>query len=75
MALASAQNNIQLQGISGLQTDASNSHAAGAAAMMIAHAYLPSGTYTITEASGTDVQRPPQFMADLIGVFVFGTKR
>jgi hypothetical protein len=43
--------------------------------MMIAHAYLPSGTYTITEASGTDVQRPPQFMADLIGVFVFGTKR
>jgi hypothetical protein len=75
MALASAQNNIQLQGVSGLQTDASSSHAAGAAAMLIAHAYLPSGTYTITEASGTDVQRQARFMADLIGVFVFGSKR
>jgi hypothetical protein len=74
MALASAQNYIKLQGVSGLQTDASSSHAGGAA-MMIAHAYLPPGTYTITEASSTDVQHPPQFMADLIGVFVFGSKR
>jgi hypothetical protein len=75
MALASAQNYIKLQGVSRLQTDASSGRGTGAAAMIVAHAYLPSGTYTITEASSTDVQRPPQFMADLIGVFVFGTKR
>jgi hypothetical protein len=75
MAFASAQNYIKLQGVSGLQTDASSGRQIAAAAMIVAHAYLPPGTYTITEASSTDVQHPPQFMADLIGVFVFGSKR
>ena len=74
IALASSQQDIKLQGLPGLQTDAS-SNGPGTVAMTIAHADLPAGTYTAREASRATVGgQEPSHMADLVGVFAFGYK-
>lgn len=66
---ASSQQSISLSGIPGLQVDAESSEPD---AMIIAHAYLPSGTYRATAKSkATAAGQNPDNMADLIGVFVF----
>ena len=74
MAMASSQDQIQLSGVSGLQVDASSVNTPGIEPMVIAHAYLTPGTYTVTEAtsaaglSGQNINN----MADLIAVYIFG---
>jgi hypothetical protein len=66
---ASSQQSISLSGIPGLVVNAKSSEPE---AMVIAHAYLPPGTYTVTEKSkATASGQDPDNMADLIGVFVF----
>jgi hypothetical protein len=72
LALASSQQQIALDGVPGLEMDTFHGGAAAAAAMVIAHAELPPGTYTVVEHSSSlnqDADRDT--MADLVGVFVF----
>jgi hypothetical protein len=72
MGLASSQQQIELQGLPGLQVDAQHSGPSAAAAMVIAHTRLPPGNYTVVERSASlagDALRDT--MADLIAVFVF----
>jgi len=74
IALAASQQSISLQGVSGLQIDAVSS-GVGTEAMTIGHAYLPRGAYSILEMSSATVEgQDPRNMADLVGVFVFGSK-
>jgi N-acetylneuraminic acid mutarotase len=69
IGLASSQQSISLSGIPGLHVDATSSEPD---AMIIAHAYLEPGQYTVTEHSeATAAGQDPDNMADLIGVFVF----
>jgi hypothetical protein len=72
IGLASSQQSISLTGVPGLKTDALSSGPGASLGMIIAHAYLPPGDYTVTEhsaalAGGQD----PNHMTDLIGVFAF----
>ncbi len=68
IALGSSQQAIQLEGIAGLQTD----RVGDEPAVMIAHAYLSQGTYTVRETTrATAAGQTPEHMADLIGAFVF----
>ena len=74
IALASSQQAIKLQGLPNLQIDAVSS-GAGTEAMTIAHASLPPGAYSVTEMSSATVAgQDPEHMADLVGVFVLGSK-
>ena len=73
IGLGSSQQFITLQGVPGLQTDAMSS-GPGTEAMIIAHAYLPRGNYTVTELTSAVDGQDPMHMADLVGVFVFGPK-
>lgn len=74
IALASSQQSISLQGVPNLQTDTVSS-GAGTVAMTIAHASLRPGAYSVLEMSSTTVAgQDPEHMADLVGVFVFGSK-
>ena len=76
LGLASSQQQIALEGLPGLQIDAIHSGADAAAAMVIAHANLQPGMYTIVERSAALTKdADPVAMADLIAVFVFGPKR
>ncbi len=70
---ASSQQSISLSGLQGLQTDAINSGPSANIAMVIGHAYLPPGEYTIVEQSAAlAAGQNPNHMADLVGVFIFG---
>jgi hypothetical protein len=72
IGLASSQQYVGFEGIPGLQQDASASDVG----MGIAHAYLKPGTYRVVEHSkDTAPGQTPSHMADLVGVFVFGSKR
>jgi Bacterial Ig-like domain (group 1)/PKD domain len=74
VAMAGGQSFLTLSGVPGLQIDSQlGSRSGGVIGMVIAHASLSPGTYTVTEnsfpspAPGQD----PNHMADLVGVFVF----
>ena len=74
VVMAGGQSYLTLSGLQSLQFDAQvGSQSGGVIGMVIAHASLSPGTYTVTEnsfpspAPGQD----PNHMADLIGVFVF----
>jgi hypothetical protein len=72
LGLASSQQQIALEGLPGLELDTFHGGPGAGAAMAIAHADLPPGTYRVTErtsALAADADRDT--MADLIAVFVF----
>jgi hypothetical protein len=72
IGLDAGQQDIQLQGIQGLQIDSGPSPTGYA---VIGHAYLTPGQYTIVEHSSVlAAGQEPDHMADLIGAFVFGSK-
>jgi hypothetical protein len=72
LGLASSQQQIELQGLPGLQVDALHSGPAASAAMVIAHTRLPPGNYTVVERSAPLAGASlPGAMADLVAVFVF----
>jgi hypothetical protein len=72
IGLASGQQQISLEGVPGLEMDRFHGGADAAAAMVIAHAELPPGMYTIVERSSALSQDADHdTMADLIAVFVF----
>jgi uncharacterized protein (TIGR03437 family) len=74
LGLASSQQSISLGGIPGLQVDAVESGSSAYEGMVIAHASLKPGTYTVTEQSAAlAAGQDPANMADLISVFVFGS--
>jgi len=76
VGLASSQQQIALAGIPNLQTDALNSGPSASEAMIISHAYLPPGTYTLAaQSAALSAGQDPNYMADLIGVFVFSGQR
>jgi hypothetical protein len=76
LGLAASQQQIELEGLPGLQIDALHSGAAAGASMVIAHANLQPGTYTVVQHSAALTQAADRdTMADLIAVFVFGSKR
>jgi hypothetical protein len=72
IASAASEKRAALQGVPGLQIDATSSN--GVLPMVIGHAYLPPGNYTASETSSAVGGQDPVHMADLIGVFVFGAK-
>ena len=75
IGLASSQQEVSVTGIPGLQTDALSSGPLAAEGMIIAHAYLEPGRYIAVEHSSALARgQDPQHMADLIGVFVFGSR-
>jgi Double zinc ribbon/zinc-ribbon domain len=75
IGLASSQQGISLTGIPGLKTEALSSGRDASEGMIIAHAYLPRGVYTVTEHSRALVGgQDANHMADLIGVFAFEPK-
>lgn len=75
IGLAASQQSVQLAGIPALQIDASSSGPGASEGMVIAHAYLGPGTYTATEQSAALAGgQDPDHMADLIGIFVFGSR-
>lgn len=75
IGLASSQQNIGLGGIAGFQIDALESGSVAVEGMVIGHAYLLPGNYTVTEQSAAlAAGQNPRNMADLIGAFVFGSK-
>jgi hypothetical protein len=70
IGLASSQQDISVSGVPGLQTDAFKA----GEGIIIAHAYLAPGTYTAVEHSAALARgQDPQHMADLIGIFLFGS--
>jgi hypothetical protein len=68
-ALAGGQTHLELQGVPGLQIDAQTVDDPSTTSMAIGHATLPPGSYTAMEVTGGATN--PNFMGDLIGVFVF----
>jgi hypothetical protein len=72
IASAASEKRAVLQGVPGLQIDATSSN--GVLPMVIGHAYLPPGNYTASETSSAVSGQDPVHMADLIGVFVFGAQ-
>jgi hypothetical protein len=75
IGLAGGQTHLNLQGIPGLQVDGSSTDANSGMPMIIAHATLPPGSYVASETSVASSNQDPAAKADLIGVFVFGSKR
>jgi hypothetical protein len=72
LALASAQQQISLDGLPGMELDTFFGGADSSAAMSIAHAELPPGGYTVTEHSSTLTRDADKdSMSDLLAVFVF----
>ena len=74
IGLGGGQNQISLQGIPGLQVDTSNSTAGADIAMIVAHAPLRAGRYFVTETTAETRDMGADNKANLIGVFVFGSK-
>ena len=75
IGLAGGQTHVNLQGIPGLQVDGSGTDADGGMPMIIAHATLPPGSYLASETSVASSNQDLGARADLIGVFVFGSKQ
>jgi len=75
IGLAGGQTHVSLQGIPGLQVDGVSSDADGGMPMIIAHATLPPGSYVASETSFDSSNQDAASKADLIGVFVFGSKQ
>jgi hypothetical protein len=75
IGLAGGQTHVNLQGIPGLQVDGASTDAGGGMPMIIAHATLPPGAYVASETSSGASNQDPAAKADLIGVFVFGSKQ
>jgi len=75
IGLAGGQTHVNLQGIPGLQVDGSSTDADRGMPMIIAHATLPPGSYVASETSLGASNQDPAAKADLIGVFVFGSKQ
>ena len=72
--LASSQQSISLGGIPGLQVDAAESGTSANLGIILAHAVLGPGTYTVNEQSAAlAAGQDPSNMADLIGVYAFGS--
>ena len=72
LALASAQQQISLDGLPGMELDTFLGGADSSAAMSIAHAELPPGSYTVTEhSSALAKDADKDSMSDLLAVFVF----
>jgi hypothetical protein len=70
IGLGANQQYLALGGLPGLTTDAEN-QGDGAEAMVIAHAAVGAGRYTVTETTRAVGGQDPTHMVDLIGVFVF----
>ena len=69
IGLSSSEQAVSVQGIPGLQSDASGSQLG----MFIGHAVMPPGSYIAVEHSKVlSAGQTPSHMADLLGVFVFG---
>lgn len=75
IGLGGGQNQVSLQGIPGLQVDTSNSTAGADIAMVVAHAPLRAGRYSVTEITAETRDMGADNKANLIGVFVFGSGR
>jgi PEGA domain len=72
LGLASSQQQISLEGLPGLEMDTFHGGSDAGASMVIAHAELLPGMYTVVEHSSAlakDADR--ESMADLVAVFVF----
>jgi hypothetical protein len=74
IGLAGGQTDITLSGVPGLQVDNSNKAAGGETGIVISHALLRSGTYTIVQSSSDTSNSDAESKVDLVGVFVFGFK-
>jgi hypothetical protein len=74
IGLAASQQQISLSGIPALQTDGLSSGPQASEGMIIAHAYLTPGTYTVAaQSAALSAGQDPDHMADLVGVFVFSS--
>jgi hypothetical protein len=72
LALASTQQQISLDGLPGMELDTFFGGPDSSAAMSIAHAELPPGSYTVTEhSSALAADADKNAMSDLLAVFVF----
>jgi hypothetical protein len=72
IGLASGQQQIALEGLPGLELATFHGGASAAASMVIGHAELPPGSYTVVErSSATNPAADPGTMTDLLTVFVF----
>ena len=77
IGLSGGQEQLSLQGIPGMEIDASCSSAQRVPPIVIAHANLPPGSYTIIGLSSVTMPAPSDYInpkADLIGVFLFSVK-
>jgi protein involved in polysaccharide export with SLBB domain len=72
IGLAGGQTDITLSGVPGMQIDRSNKDSGAETGIVVAHATLTTGRYTITELSSDLSHSDAESKADLIGVFVFG---
>ncbi len=75
VGLSAAETFLSLSGLAGLQTDAAVINTSGNIPMIIAHANLGQGSYTVTETTSpnSDQSCCPDHFADLIGVFIFSS--
>jgi hypothetical protein len=73
LGLAPSQQQIALEGVPGLELDTFHGGAAAVASMVIAHAELPPGKYTVMQRSSALAQDADrETIAGLVAVFVFG---
>jgi S1-C subfamily serine protease len=70
IGLGASQQYVALGGLPGLTTDAEN-QGDGTEAMVIAHAAVGAGRYTVTETTRAVGGQDPSHMVDLLGAFVF----
>lgn len=75
IGLAGGQTDITVSGVPGMQIDRTNKDSGGEIGIVIAHATLAPGSYTITEFSSDTSNADAESKADLIGVFVFGENK
>lgn len=71
VALPGGETYANLVGVPGLQIDADSANQPGVIPMIIAHAYLGKGAYSVTEETSGDSGQNLSNEADLIGVFIF----
>jgi S1-C subfamily serine protease len=70
IGLGASQQYVALAGLPGLTTDAEN-QGDGTEAMVISHATVGAGRYTVTETTRAVGGQDPSHMVDLLGAFVF----
>jgi hypothetical protein len=73
IASAASERKVALFGTPGIQFQTDASSSGGVLPMVIGHAYLKPGKYTASETSSFVAGQDPRHMAQLIGVFVFGS--